>query len=156
MATKQTASKPAASAKSAAAELSGATAVAVIGAVNTAMVLPAGIKVKRAVTLPSLVLKVPGQEAMIQFLSPYRVSTVVDKKDTKREPAIIANVRDIQTGKEFIFLIPSVVKANLERDYPSDGYVNCAFYIRHVGKRTESQRYSDFEIYEVEPDGSAE
>lgn len=154
MSKKETETKPASSAKSAAATLSGA--VAVIGSANTAMVLPAGIKVKRAVTLPSLVLKNLGQSTMIQFTTSVRISTVVDKKDTKREPAKIANVRDITTGQEFIFLVPSVVLANLERDYPNEGYVNAAFFIRNDGKRTETQRYNDFTIVEVERDMAAE
>jgi len=149
------AKKSAASAKTAAAVLSGdpeTTAVVPVGQAAKAMVLPAGIKVKRVVTVPSLVLKNVGEPHIVQFMSAMRVSKVVDKKDTKREPAIIADVRDVESGRDFILLVPSVVKANLDRDYPNDEYVNRAFFLQNDGKRTDSQRYYDFTIVEVEPE----
>lgn len=154
MATKsKTAAK---SAKSAAAELSGQSAV-VVGKPAGALALPPGVKIKRVVTVPSLALKNVGDSRILQFLDGLRVSKVTDK-ESKREPATVATVADMTTGEQFIFICPAVVKANLERDYAdinpdgTPGYVGRAFYIENLGKRTESQRYNDYRIAEVEPE----
>lgn len=146
------------SAKAAAAELTG-TAVAVVPYVSGAMTLPAGVKIKRVVTVPSLVIKETGQVEMVQIQSAIRVSKVVDTKQ-KREPANICDVAKIETGEQFILLLPKVVESNLLRDYPGvneDGtpeYVGRAFYIENLGKRTEAQRYNDFRIAEIELDAA--
>ncbi len=115
--------------------------------------LPAGLKVKRILTVPSLVLKVPGEGRALYFVSAIRVSKVVKKAvegQPVEKPANIADVGDVATGEQFIFLVPSVVQSNLERDYPNEDYVGKTFYIENAGKRTQSQRYNDFKIFEVE------
>lgn len=149
--------KAATSAKSAAATLQGkeSTALSVVQSGPVAFALPAGMKVKRILTMPSLVLKEAGAHRTLMFVSEIRVSKVVDK-DAKREPANIADVGDVETGEAFIFLVPSVVKSNLERDYPDGSYKGLTFFIQNLGKRTESQRYNDFRILEVENDATAE
>lgn len=150
MAAKKPAAKtPAKSAKSAAVALRNEPEN--LPAITTGPVaLPANIRVKRMVTVPSLVLKNSGDKRVLLICDAMRISKVVDKKDTAREPATVCTVGDIETGEQFIFLVPSVVKSNLERDYPNDEYVGKTFYIECLGKRNESQRYKDFRIMEVE------
>lgn len=123
------------------------TALAV--ASKSAFALPQGMKVKRMLTVPSLVLKDVGQSATLRFDSPIRESKVVDTK-TKRDPARIADVTNMETGEQNILIVNSVVESNLQRDYPNDGYAGLTFFIQNLGKRTESQRYNDFGIAEVE------
>lgn len=159
--------KPAASAAAAATALQGGTSVAPTAAAPVAFSMPEGYKVKRVLTLPSLVLKTAGSGAVIRFDSVPRVSKVKDKKDTKREPATIADVTIVADGGGFaagekrIFLIPAVVLSNLARDYGKgneDGngeldaidIVGKVFAVQNMGKRTETQRYNDFNIAELE------
>lgn len=119
--------------------------------------LPEGVKAVRNVTLPTLVLKKAGDSAVLKFMDAMRVSKVKTKPDIgpdgkvkEREPATVATVVNTQTGEQFIYLVASVVKSNLERDYPDETYVGKSFYIQNKGKRTENQRYNDFAIIEVE------
>lgn len=115
--------------------------------------LPEGFKVKRQITLPSLAIKAQNESHILRFDSAMRVSDVMDKPkgDAKpRDPATIANVTEVTTGEQFIFIVPTVVKKNLERDYKDDAYVGCVFQITNKGKRKESQRYNDFSIAELE------
>lgn len=134
------------------------TALAPVGA-GLPMNLPAGLKMVKRVTLPSLALKVEGDARALLFASEMRVSKIEDKPDAqgkKREPATICDVGDVTTGEQFIFIVPAVVKANLERDYSEKGadgrpsYVGRVFYIRNEGKRKDGQRYNDFTIIECD------
>ncbi len=151
----KTKAKPAQTAKAAAETLQGAeTSSNVVPFVNRgAVALPAGFKTKRMVTMPSLSLKDDEGRALL-IVDAIRVSKVVDKSPQKREPANICSVSDVETGEAFTFLVPKVVQANLERDYPNEGYVGLTFYVENLGKRTESQRYNDFRIVELEADAS--
>lgn len=123
-------------------------------AVAAAFSLPANMKLKRIITVQSLVLKKVGQAVALLFTSAIRESKVVGKAGEK--PANIANVRDCETGTEYIFLVPTVVQKNLELEYPIEnegelpGYVGKAFYIQHLGKRKNDQRYNDFGLAEIE------
>ena len=115
----------------------------------------AGFKVKKQVTMPSLSMK-EGQQYALRFDSAMRVSEVMDKKvkdgGKPREPATIANVTNVETGEAYVFIVPTVVKMNLERDYKDEAYVGCIFQITHKGKRNTTQRYFDFAISELESD----
>lgn len=135
------------------------TSLAVLPPAN----LPAGITVKRHVTLPSLAIKEKGQAEILTIMDPLRVSKIKQKdKESNREPATICTIgRHVgehnpkATQGMFTFIVPTVVKGNLERDYVDEKtgeihYVGKSFFIRNLGKRTESQRYNDFEIFEVD------
>lgn len=122
-------------------------------AIATGMNLPEGFKAKRTITLPSLVLKEVGAAKTVKILDEMRVSKIESKPTAdgkKREPATICTVVDVATGEQAIMLVPAVVKANLLRDYPDGKYVGLTFYVKNNGKRSESQRYNDFMIVEVE------
>lgn len=140
--------------KSKSKQASSSTEVALPSAPGTAVAvpssLPEGIKVKRRITLPSLAIKTPGQGRALVIMDAMRVSKVKDKSEQKREPATICTVGDMQTGEMFTFIVPAVIKGNLDENYPDDSYVGKAFWIQNKGKRTESQRYNDFELSEVE------
>jgi hypothetical protein len=123
--------------------------------------LPEGTRIKRHVTLPSLAIKADGQQELLFIVDEMRVSKITQKADEKkpREPATICTAIKVDTGETVTFIVPAVVKANLLRDYAklddagnvkSQTYVGKAFAIQNKGKRTESQRYNDFAIYELE------
>lgn len=143
--------------------------------VSTKVALPAGFKAKRQVTVPTLSLKedklgnLPAPR-ILRFDERMRISSYVDPdpKKAKEKPATIAIVTDMENGEVYQFLVPSVVEANLRRDYDAaveiegegknarivtdDGehlYVGKMFRIACLGKRP-GKRYRDFGITEVE------
>lgn len=110
-----------------------------------------GFTRKKAVTLPSFVIKKEGDVRNFLFTSAMRKSDVVTKdKDGKaQEPATVANVTDLNSGEEGIYLVNTVVAENLRKMYPDDGYVQKKFEIEHKGKK-DGKRYGSFSVYELE------
>lgn len=119
---------------------------------STMQDMPEGFKVKRQITLPSLSIKKTGDAWTLKILDAMRVSKVVDKgaDGKKREPATICTVSDVSNGELFTFIIPAVVKKNLQDNYPDDTYVDKIFFIKNMGKRNDAQKYYDFQLAEVE------
>ena len=132
--------------------------------------VPQGFKVKRTITMPTLVMKDASAARILRFDSRMELSTYIDPdpKKAKEKPATVSNVTDVQTGEIFKFLVPSVVEANLRRDYDAEvkisgegktakitedkgehNYVGLSFQIQCMGKRP-GKRYRDFSIVEVE------
>jgi len=114
--------------------------------------LPAGIKVKRAVIVPTLNLSV-GIPRYLVIIDPMRESKITDPdpKKAKDKPATICQVGDVTTGEIFVLLVPEVLKGNLEREYPDAGYVGKAFQFTKLPKRP-GKRYFDFQCMEIEVD----
>jgi hypothetical protein len=132
--------------------------------------VPQGYKVKRTITMPTLVMKDASAARILRFDSRMELSTYIDPdpKKSKEKPATVSNVTDVQTGEIFKFLVPSVVEANLRRDYDAEvkisgegktakitedkgdhKYLGLSFQIQCMGKRP-GKRYRDFSIVEVE------
>lgn len=117
--------------------------------------LPAGIVLKRRITLPSLSMKKKGDIRYLTIADPMRVSKVVDKPtaDGKvKEPATICTVGDVLTGEVYTWIVPAVCKKNILDDYPDESYVGKCFMVENMGKRTDGQRYHDFSLAEVNAD----
>lgn len=106
--------------------------------------------VKKHVTLPTLN---PGvdQPYVLRFDEAIRQSTYVDPdpKKAKEKPADIASVTDMETGAIYQLLVPAVLKANLEEQYPDGAYVGLMFAVMKLPKRP-GKRYFDWNIVEVE------
>lgn len=139
--------------------------------VSTAnMTMPAGFKVKRQITVPTLVMKDASPARLLKFMDKMRLSSYLDPdpKKKKEKPATVAGVTDMESGEVFQFLVPSVVESNLRRDYDAECdvkgegketefvndngehlYVGKVFRIQCMGKRP-GKRYRDFSIFEVE------
>lgn len=118
---------------------------------------PTGFKVKRVLTMPSLVMKKEGEERVLRFDGPIHTSDVPGKVDPKtgiaEKPAEVADVTDMTTGEQMRFLVPSVVLGNLIKAYPEHGYVGLVFYIKQMGK-DPGKRYVNFNVFEVEPEAA--
>ena len=110
-----------------------------------------GFRVKKLVTVPSLVMKIHGEERILRFDTPITVSTVRDPKKPDEKPANVATVTDMETGEPFIFILPSVVHGELEKSYDGEAYVGKIFQIKNLG-RDPAKRYVNFGIAEVETD----
>lgn len=158
--------KATSSAKSAAATLRGETPNLPAVMATGKLALPEGFKAKRVLSLPSLVMKIPGEQRVLVFLSGLQVSTV--KPKPKEAPATVADVADLVTGEQFKFLVPAVVESTLcdtygprmerparddlearQAQYDAVEVLHKAFAIRNAGKR-EGKRHVDFEVVEVE------
>jgi hypothetical protein len=115
--------------------------------------LPGGFRISKKVTLPSLVMKELGRTYCLHIDNASRVSNVdsgrKDKDGKKEKPADICNVTNVDTGEEFILLLPAVVKANLEQNYEGESYVGRTFAFTNLGK-AEGKRYVNFRIDELE------
>lgn len=119
--------------------------------------LPEGFRAKKLITLPTLVMKEASEPRILRFDTAMRVSTFDNKKGGAKgdggkrieEPATVAAVTDMQSGEQMQFIVPSVVKANLEREYADNDYVLKIFRIQCLGKRV-GKRYRDFSIMEVD------
>ncbi len=122
-------------------------------AIAGAKPLPEGIVLKRRITLPSLSIKDKGEVRYLAIADEMRISKVPGKLRTngkRDEPATICTVGDVLTGEVFTWLVPAVCKKHLEQDYPDAAYVGKCFMVENVGKRTESQKYHDMALAEVD------
>ena len=138
--------------------------------------VPSGFKAKRMITMPTLTMKDASPPRVLRFDSRMSLSTYVDPDPKKQneKPATIADVTDMVSGEIFKFLVPSVVEANIRRDYDAKAevegtgknarivkdtgehtYVGKCFQIQCMGKRP-GKRYRDFSIVEVEAEAKAE
>lgn len=115
--------------------------------------LPGGFKLKKVLTLPSLVLKHVGVGYALRFDSELRTSKVpgkLKKDGTYEDPATVCEVTMLETGEKRILLAPAVVIKNLRDEYPENSYVGKSFYIQNMGKTKEGQRHIDYGIAEIE------
>lgn len=77
----------------------------------------------RSVTLP--VLKVAkGQPRFFYFKGPMYLG---EKIDPKKDAATLAHCVDMETGEEGLVICTAVMRKELERNYPGDGYVGRGF-----------------------------
>lgn len=132
------------------------TAPIPVGQQASSIVPPSGYRVKAQVTLPVLVLKADKEGNLpkprnLLFNEKIHESTYrdPDPAKAKEKPADIAGVTDLESGEVVQFIVPAVVKSQLERSYPDETYVGKAFRIACLGKRP-GKRYWDFSIFELE------
>lgn len=161
-----------------------------------ALVMPAGVKVKRLLTLPSLNITEAAGGMFLKIMTGLSVSDVKDRTNQK-DPAVICDVQKLDLNADgsiarvtsLRWLVPSVVIGNFIKSYSGNEtgkaqalaimeklggkerpekmnervalqaellaaadlqIVGKVFAVQNVGKRTEAQRYWDFNIAEVE------
>lgn len=115
--------------------------------------LPPGVKAVRAVTLSVLSFKQVGTEHTIKILEPMRESeSKMIQKDGMKN-AHVCPIIDLETGEQHMFVVPTVVRGNLEESYPDNAYVGKCFYIKNDGGRGENgKRYNKYTVIEVNAD----
>lgn len=106
---------------------------------------------KAAVTLPTISFK--DGNSMHRFLQItgkiYEGKPVKKSGDKADKPADLCEVVDMETGEQALFIVPTVVKSNLEEKYAAGAYVGKGFEIICHGTK-EGKRYKTYSIYEVE------
>lgn len=112
-----------------------------------------GRKVIKRLTIPLLKM-VKGETIAVKLTGAIYVGK--PQKDAKEgdKPADLCNVINLDTGDEMQIIVPSVLKSNLEEQYPKQSYIDKCFEITK-GESRESKagggrRYSEFTILEVE------
>jgi hypothetical protein len=68
---------------------------------------------------------------------------------TKREPAFLAFVTDMETGEEGQIILGKVLRSTLDEHYPNDAYVGLCFAIEQV--RDSKKDYNTYNLSEIEP-----
>ena len=98
-----------------------------------------------SLTLPHLKQAVD-QTLYVKLISQVRESDVEPKEG--EEPATIANVIDLTTGQEHIFIVPAVMLNVFEKDLAGD-YADKCFEVTKL-KKPAGKRYNAYEIYQIE------
>lgn len=108
------------------------------------------VKVVKAVTRPTLTLE-QNVPVYVRILKEIYVGKEIKGSEKKADakPADIADIMNLETGKEQQLVIGAVVKSNFEESYPKAGYVGKAFMITKLDKK-EGKRYFNYEISEIE------
>lgn len=111
----------------------------------------------KAVTLALISLKNAGDLVHVRFDTPFVMGKKLKGDDSKKEPAHLAQVTDLDTGEEKQMIGPSVLRSTLEEEYPDAKYVGKFFEIENLGKKAgrgqSVEGYNLFRIVEVKPIG---
>lgn len=67
----------------------------------------------------------------------------------KKEPAILANVTDLETGEQGQIILGKVLQEILTEDYPADAYVGKCFAIEQ--RKIAGKDYNGYSVTEIEP-----
>lgn len=102
------------------------------------------IKVLKAVSLAVLRI-VPGIVYYVKIVTPIKTG---EKLDDKKEPAEICEVIDMETGEHRTLVTSTVMRKELHKQYPADGYVNKFFQLSQ--SKREGKNYNDVTLVEIE------
>lgn len=97
----------------------------------------------KAVTLPVLKLEL-NETRYIAILGAMHEGK---KIDDKKEPATLAHAVDMRTGEEGLLICATVLKKELQENYPGEDYVGKGFEI--TKHRDPEKKYNVFSIAEV-------
>lgn len=101
---------------------------------------------KKALTLPHLKQGID-ETLFIKMASETRVSDVPPKEG--EEPATVANVINLATGEECIFIVPAILKGIFEKDLKGQKVTGLNLEITKK-KKVPPKRYNPYEIYLLE------
>lgn len=107
-------------------------------------------KVKKNLT-PPLIKFVEGQPRYVKITSPMFVGKDMKAKegDKKKEPALLCDVINLETGEVAQIIVSAVVKSVFTESYPNHEYVGKGFEITKQG-RAPGKQYSPFTVQELE------
>lgn len=108
----------------------------------------------RQVTLGVLKLS-PKEPRYIYIVAPMHVSADIapdapakEGAPKKKEPATVAHALDMQTGEEGVLICSAMLKSQLQREYPGDGYVGRGF--EFTSTKVPDKAYNIVSIAEVD------
>ncbi len=108
-------------------------------------------EVSRQVVIPSLILKVD-EPRFLKIVGKCEVSDIKPKAGF--EAATVMRVQDLEDSSGTIFstIVNSVLKSELEKNYPNDSYVGHMFRVVKLG--TGGKKYHTFGLDEIKPKGA--
>lgn len=117
---------------------------------------PSAVKTKKMLNVPVLSQKGLGTIYVV-MLSAMFVGKDIEEKSGKdginKEPATIAYVIDLMTGKPAQIIISTVQAGVLRESYKNDAYVGKAFQFENLGKQNE-KKYNSVRVNEIDvPEG---
>lgn len=116
---------------------------------------PSGGKFARLqpVTLPSHKFE-DGTTRYFKLLGPIHVgSNDTERKNKEGEvqkPANVCDSVDIETGVRGHLVVGDVLKNELEKAFPDEGYVGKSFEMSKT--KVEGKRYRNYAVFEIDPD----
>lgn len=105
------------------------------------------VKRNRQITLPPLSFK-DRECAYVLFLSKMQRSDRVDEEDDGKEAATTARVLNLEDGKEYHLICPTVLVSSLCRD--SNQYVGMCYEIIVSKDPKPGKRYKEVEVYAID------
>ena len=110
------------------------------------------VQFKRKKNLTPPLLKFAESEARyVKITAPMYLGKEMKEKagEKKREPAMLADVINLETGEEAQIICSAVVVSVLNENYPNNGYVGKGFAITKKG-REPGKQYNKFSVEEIE------
>jgi hypothetical protein len=117
------------------------------------------IEVVKNVTREFFVIPEDGSPMYLKFDSPFAIDNSIeirtrrsknDDPNAPKEPMEIADVTNLQTGEVGRLIGNSVIKSELRKAYPNDGYVDRYFQITQGAMKTgKTNKYRSFKIVEI-------
>ena len=106
-------------------------------------------KIIRVVTKP-LFKMAQGVTRYFKFDSAMFVGKEIKESGSvsKKEPATLAYVTDLETGEQGQFIVSAVLKSIMAEDYAGDAYVGKSFAIRQ--QRIPGKAYNGIDLAEIE------
>jgi hypothetical protein len=125
-------------------------------------------EIVKHVTLPLIKLLEDGTPMFLRFESAIKTADQLQATRTRKTkdpvtgkeveagaampPPDIADVTNLENGQLGQIIVNTVLRSNLDKVYPSDGYVNKCFQLKKI---KTSKRYFTFEILEIRLKGAA-
>lgn len=100
----------------------------------------------KQITLPSLSFK-EREIVYVKILTEMHKSERVDQSDDKREPATTCRVTNLQDGKDYILICPTLMVSSLQ-DIGAE-YVDQCFEVRTTMKPMPGKQYKGVEVYGI-------
>lgn len=72
------------------------------------------------------------------------------KPSKQKEPAVLCNVTDLETGEQGQIILGKVLQEILNEDYPEQAYVGKCFAIEQ--RKIPGKDYNGYSVTEIEPD----
>lgn len=110
------------------------------------------IKTLKRVTLP-LLKQEDEKEYYVKFTSKFYLGKDIDgnsagdNQEGKKNPPHLAQIINLETGREMELIANAVLKKNIEEVYPDDSYVGKCFEI--VRHNIQGKNYKGYDIAEI-------
>ena len=88
-----------------------------------------------------------GEEVFIIFEGEIYTGEVLEKAKIQTPPQL-CNIIDLETGEKMLLILPKVLDASIQENYPNHSYVGKSF--RLVKEVIDGKKYSTWAIQEIE------